>query len=39
MLVKDENGKYTKTKMFECTEIKISAETGKVVFVKIQDKK
>lgn len=39
MLVKDENGNYTKTKLFECTQIDISEETGKVVFVKIQDKK
>lgn len=39
MLVKDENGNYTKTKLFECTQIDISEKTGKVVFVKIQDKK
>lgn len=39
MLVEDENGKYTKTKLYECTDIKISTETGKVIFVKIQDKK
>lgn len=39
MLVKDENDKYTKTKFFECTQIDVSEETGKVVFVKIEDKK
>lgn len=40
MLVEDDStGKITKTKLYECTDIKISTETGKVVLVKIQDKK
>lgn len=38
MLIEDEDGKLTKTKLFKCTKIITSNETGRVIFVKIEDK-
>lgn len=38
MLIEDEAGNLTKTKLFKCTKIVTSNETGRVIFVKIEDK-
>lgn len=38
MLIEDNEGKLTKTKLFKCTKIIVSNKTSKVIFVKIEDK-
>lgn len=38
MLIKDSEGKLTKTKLFKCTKIITSDDSGRVIFVKIEDK-
>lgn len=38
MLVEDDEGKLTKTKLFQCTKIITSNKTSRVIFVKIEDK-
>lgn len=38
MLMADENGNLTKTKLFKCTKVVTSTVTGRVIFVKIEEK-